>query len=97
MNAYKPAGAYHRSVRLLYQIRLNYNIITQNYKPLVINMVESGNYHFKNKTFIISVKYGTFRYFILTGGIPKSKYSCYIAQPLMLCHNYVKFWEISSQ
>ena len=67
MNAYEPAAAYHRSVRLLYQIsnhRLNYNIITQKYEPLVIHMVESGNYHFENKRFIISVKYGTVRYFI---------------------------------
>ena len=55
-------------------------------------MVKSGNYHFESKTFILSVKYGTV--FYLTGGIPKSKYSCYIAQPLMLCHNYVKFWQI---
>jgi hypothetical protein len=59
MNADEPAAAYHRSVRL-YQIsnhRHNYNI--QKYEPLVINMVESGNYHFENKTFIISVKYET--------------------------------------
>ena len=27
-------------------------------------MVESGNYHFENKTFIISVKYGTVLYVI---------------------------------
>ena len=27
-------------------------------------MVESGNYHFENKTFILSVKYGTVPYFI---------------------------------
>ena len=47
MNAYEPAAAYHRSVRLLYQIRLNYNINnTQKYEPLVIDMVVSGNYHF---------------------------------------------------
>ena len=67
MNAYKPAAAYHRSVRLLYQIsndRLNYNINTQKYEPLVIKMVESGNYYFENKTFILSVKYGTVPYFI---------------------------------
>ena len=75
MNAYEPAGAYHRSVRLLYQIsnhRLNYNITH-------INMVESRNYNFENKT----------------DGIPKSKYSCYIAQPSMLCHNYAKFGQTS--
>ena len=42
--------------------RLSYN--TQKYEPLVINMVESGNYHFENKTFIILVKYGTVWYFI---------------------------------
>ena len=35
--------------------------------------------------------------FYLAGGIHKSKYSCYIAQPSMLCHNYVKLWQISSQ
>jgi hypothetical protein len=35
-----------------------------NHRPLVINMVESGNYHFENKTFIILVKYGTVPYFI---------------------------------
>ena len=27
-------------------------------------MIESGNYHLENKTFIISVKYGTVPYFI---------------------------------
>ena len=32
--------------------------------------------------------------FYQTGGIHKSKYFCYIAQPSMLCHNYVKFWQI---
>ena len=67
MNAYEPA-AYHHSVRLLYQIsnhRLNYNIInTQKYEPLIIYMFKSRNYHFENKTFILSVKYGTFTYFI---------------------------------
>ena len=35
--------------------------------------------------------------FYRTGGNPKSKYVCDIAQPSMLCHNYVKFWQISSQ
>ena len=91
MNAYKPAAAYHRSVRLLYQISyniLNYKIInTQKYEPLVINMVKSRNYHFKNKTFI---QWNTepFR-------IYKSKYYYYIAQPSMLCHNYVKIWQIN--
>ena len=64
MNAYESAGAYHRSVRLLYQIRLNYNIITQKYEPYVINMAESGNYHLENKTFNLSVKHGTVPYFI---------------------------------
>ena len=61
MNAYEPNGAYHRSVRLLYQIRLNYNITHRNAS---LNMVESGNYHLENKTFILSVKYGTVPYFI---------------------------------
>ena len=67
MNAYEPATAYHRSVRLLYQIsnhRLNYNIITHKYEPLIINVVEYGNYHFENKTFILSVKYVTVTYFL---------------------------------
>ena len=64
MNAYEPAAAYHRSVRLLYQIIDLIIINTQKYEPLVINMVESGNYHFENITFIISVKYGTVLYFI---------------------------------
>ena len=68
MNAYEPAAASHRSVRLLYQIsthKLNYNIInTQKYEPLVINMVKSVKYYFKYKTFILSVKYGTVLYFI---------------------------------
>jgi hypothetical protein len=62
MNAYEPAAAYHRSVRLLYQIsnhRLNNNKNTQKYDPLVINIVKSGNYNFENKTLIFSVKYGT--------------------------------------
>ena len=65
MNAYEPAAAYPRSVRLLYQI-IDYNIInsTQKYESLVINMFESGNYHFENKTFILSVKYGTVTYCI---------------------------------
>jgi hypothetical protein len=66
MNAYEPAAAYHRSVRLLYQIS-NHNLIiinTPKYEPLGINMVKSGNYHFENKTFILSVKYGTIPYFI---------------------------------
>ena len=57
-------------------------------------MVESGNYHLENKTFILSVNYGTVSVFYLTGGIPKSKYSCYIAQPSTLCQNYVTFWQI---
>ena len=39
-------------------------INTQKYEPLVINMVKSGNYHFENKTFILSVKYGTIPYFV---------------------------------
>ena len=68
MNAYEPAAAYHCSVRLLYEIsnhRLNHNIInTQKHEPQIINMVKSGNYHFENKTFILSVKYGTVTYFI---------------------------------
>ena len=34
-------------------------INTQKYEPLVINMVKSGNDHFENKMFILSVKYGT--------------------------------------
>jgi hypothetical protein len=37
---------------------------TQKYEPLVINMVKSRNSHFENKTFILSVKYGTVMYFI---------------------------------
>ena len=57
-------------------------------------MVESGNYHLENKTFILSVNYGTVPGFHLMGGIHKSKYSYYIAQPSMLCHNYIKFWQI---
>jgi uncharacterized membrane protein YbaN (DUF454 family) len=68
MNAYEPAAAYHHSVRLLYQIsnhRLNCNIInTLKYEPYVINMVKYRNYHFENKMFILSVKYGTVSYFI---------------------------------
>ena len=44
MNAYEPAVAYHRSVRLLYQIIDNYN--KHKYETLVINMVKSGNYHY---------------------------------------------------
>ena len=45
--------------------RLNYNIInTQKYEPLVIIMVKSGNYNLENKTFILSVNYGTFPYFV---------------------------------
>ena len=35
--------------------------------------------------------------FYLMDGIHESKYSCYIAQPSTLCHNYVQFWQISSQ
>ena len=65
MNAYEPAAAYHCSVRLLYQIRLNYNIITHRItSALVINMVESRNYYIEMKTYILSVKDGTVQYFI---------------------------------
>ena len=89
MNAYEPAAAYHHSVRLLYQISnhiLNYNIInTQKYEPLFINMVKSGNYHFENKTFILSVKYGTVQYFIkrvvtlsLNIAVTLDKLQCYV-------------------
>ena len=49
MNAYEPAAAYHRSVRLLYQI-IDL-VITQKYEPYVINMVKSRNYHFENHPF----------------------------------------------
>ena len=62
MNAYETAAAYHHSVRLLYQIIDLMN--TQKYKPLVINMVKSRNYHFESKMFILSVKYRTILYFI---------------------------------
>ena len=37
---------------------------TQKYEPWVINMVKSGNYHYENKMFILSVKYGTIPHFI---------------------------------
>ena len=64
MNTYEPAGAYHCSVRLLYQIIDLIIINTQNYEPLVINMVKSGNYHLESKLLILSVKYGTILYFV---------------------------------
>ena len=66
MNAYEPAAAYHHSVRLLYQISnhiLKHNN-TQKHEPSVINMGKFGKYHFENKTFILSMKYGTVPYFI---------------------------------
>ena len=39
-------------------------INAQKYEPLVINMVKSRNCHFENKTFILSVKYGTVPYLV---------------------------------
>ena len=56
-------------------------------------MVKSGNYHFENNVYYFSEIWKR-SVFYLTGGVHKSKYSCYIEQPSMLCHNYLKFWQI---
>ena len=63
MNAYEPAAATAQSdCSIKYQIIDLIIINTQKCEPLVFNMVKSGNYNFKNKTFILSVKYGTIPY-----------------------------------
>ena len=59
--------------------------------PLAINIVKSGNYHFEKKEEDYSFSEIRNRFvFYLTGGIPKSKYCCYIVQPSMLCNTLDK-------
>ena len=59
-------------------------------------MVKSGNYHLEEKKVYSFSEIRNCYVFYRTGGIHKSKYCCYIAQPSMLRHNYVKFWQITT-
>ena len=90
MNAYEPAAAYHRLVRLRNQIsnhRLNYNIITHRNTSLG-SLIWSNPEPLISKQNVYSLSEIQNRsVFYRTGGIPNSKYYCYIAQPSMLCHN----------
>ena len=98
MNADEPAAAYHHSVRLLYQIsnhRLNYNKHTEIHAFGQSGQTRKLSFWKQNVFYFSEIQNRSV--FYLMGGIPKSKCSCYIAQPSMLCHNYVKFWQISSQ
>ena len=47
-----------------------------------------GNYHFENKTFILSVKYGTVPYFI-------ERVASLSLNIAVTAHNYVKFWQMN--
>ena len=95
MNAYEPAAAYHRSVRLTYQIIDLIIINTEMQAVGHYGKIRKRSFRKQNVYYFSEIRNRSV--FYLTGGIPKSKYCCYIEQLSMLSHNYVKFSQISLQ